>query len=285
MISQYNIEGAVNLDQNPCFDNPRTYPEFQQELQRFKDEMIGMVERNECKSFYKFGDGDYFFLRREGVGSAAPGRRALSKQYSQINHQEFVDGVRLNDYFSVEIYPENRRMFAELYPEVPVHWPAEYGYGLVANRWFFKTFKGKIGLIGGAAKMDLIKKLMEFPEYREFLGLDAFNDYISIPEKFACDDIAATERFVGEQLSKSTSSIFLMGIGHVKSALTHRMKKYKDAIYMDVGGGINALAGVVSLTRPYSGAWTNYRIQGYDYSQVDQMDYHDTAGRNEIVLG
>lgn len=284
MINIYKISGTENRDTHPCFLNPNSYPNFQNELELFKQKMIEMVNNQECKSFYKFGDGDYFFLRKDPVGSAAPGRRALSVDYSQIKHEEFLNGVLKNDFITVEIYPENRNMFHQIYPNAPIHFPAEYGYGLVANKWFFQTFKGKIGLIGGAAKMTLIKELMQHPQYQEYLGLNSFNDYISIPEKFACDNIDETERIVGEQLSNSTSDIFLMGIGHVKSALTHRMKKYKNAVYMDVGGGINAIAGVVSLNRPYSGQWTNYRLKNYDYSSVDQMDYFDTAGNQEIYL-
>lgn len=284
MIDLYKIEGATNLDTNPCFYNAGTYPEFQTQLEEYKNNLINMVSNNENKTFYKFGDGDYFFLRREAVGSAAPGKRALTKDYSQINHQEYLAGVPKNDFMTVEIYPENRNMFHSIFPDIKIDYPAEYGYGLVANKWFFKTFKGKIGLIGGAAKMNLIKELMKHEEYQKYLEIDRFNDYISIPEKFACDNLEETERFVGEQLAKSSSDIFLVGIGHVKNALTHRFKKYKKAVYVDVGGGINAIAGVVSLTRPYSGSWTKYRLKNYDYNQVDQMDYNDTAGTNEIYI-
>ena len=39
---------------------------------------------------------------------------------------------------------------------------AEYGYGLVSNKWFFKEFSGKIGLIGASEKLYLIEKLMKY---------------------------------------------------------------------------------------------------------------------------
>lgn len=284
MLDLYKIEGTQNNDTNPCFNDSNLYPNFQSQLGEFKSHLVDMVSKNENKTFYKFGDGDYYFLRQEHMGSATPGKRALSKDYSQINHQEFLDGVLKNDFVSVEIYPENRRMFNSIFPDRKIDYPAEYGYALVSNKWFFKTFNGKIGLIGGSEKINLIKELMRNEQYQNFLGIEKFNDYISIPEKFACDDIEQTEKMVGEQLLKSTSDIFLLGIGHVKSALTHRFKKYKKAVYVDVGGGINAIAGVVSLDRPYAGIWTNYRLKNYDYSKVDQMDYNDTAGRNDIYI-
>ena len=43
----------------------------------------------------------------------------------------------MNDYYTCEIYPENRKMFSEVIDR-DIDYPAEYGYGLVANKWFLK---------------------------------------------------------------------------------------------------------------------------------------------------
>tara|TARA_Y100000034_G_scaffold123963_1_gene171505 strand:+ start:3117 stop:3554 length:438 start_codon:yes stop_codon:yes gene_type:complete len=109
--------------------------------------------------------------------------------------------------------------------------------------------------------------------YKEELGLDNFNDYIHFPQKYACDDINSVEDFVGEQLKESNSDIFLLGMGHSKSALLYRFKKYTDAIFMDVGAGIDMIAGCINIRRPYAGDWTNYRIENYDYSKIDYLRY------------
>ena len=45
-----------------------------------------MREKNNL-TYYKFGDGDYYFLRKEPRGSAKPGRRALKRPYFLINHK------------------------------------------------------------------------------------------------------------------------------------------------------------------------------------------------------
>ena len=153
----YKIEGTKNNDQNPCFSNPDTDPNFQNKLVKFKSDLVNLVEKKESKTFFKFGDGDYFFLKAESVGSAGVGKRAISVNYNQINHQDFVQGSKMNDYYTCEIYPENRRMFSEVLPGISVDYPAEYGYGLVSNKWFFETFKGRIGLIGADKKIDLIQ--------------------------------------------------------------------------------------------------------------------------------
>jgi len=270
----YEIDNAVNLDQHSCFKNPDTYPDFQEHLKIFKKQLVKMVDNGESKTFYKFGDGEHYFLNRTHVGTASPGNRDLSKSYDEIKHEEFVDGVCKNDFITVEIYPENRAYFSALYPERKIDFPAEYSYGLVANKWLTKTFAGDLGIIGAKEKIDLIKIMMTKKEYQNYLGIDKFEDYINIPQKFVCDDIDETERIVANQLEKSKSKIFLLGIGLVKSALLHRLKKYKDAIFLDVGSSIDALAGIIDHDRPYMGEWKNYRISGYDYSKLDtSVDY------------
>ena len=268
-LNQYKIDDTINLDSNPCFQFNETYPKFQEDLDKFKLHLKQLVDNKESKTFYKFGDGDYYFLNRNEIGSAKPGNRALSESYDNINHQAFIDGSKLNDYYTCEIYPENRKMFEEVIDNRKV----EYGYGLVGNKWFFKEFSGKIGLIGASEKLYLIEELMKHNEYKEYLGLDNFNDYIHFPQKYACDDIDKVEEFVGNQLKESTSDIFLLGIGHSKSAILHRFKKYTNAIFMDVGAGIDMIAGSINVNRPYAGDWTNYRIKDYDYSKIDYLKY------------
>ena len=100
-----------------------------------------------------------------------------------------------------------------------------------------------------------------------------FSDYINFPQKFACDDINYVENFVSEQLKKSNSDIFLLGIGHAKSGVLHKFKKYTDAVFMDVGAGIDMIAGCINIKRPFAGSWVNYRIEGYDYTNVDYLRY------------
>jgi len=272
-LEKYKIEGTTNNDGNQCFGKEETYPKFKEELKEFKEKLSNLVDNKEGKTFYKFGDGDYYFLKAQSVGSAGIGKRALGKPYGQIDHKAFRDGAKLNDYYTCEIYPENRNLFSEVLQNIKINYPAEYGYGLVANKWFFKTFKGRIGIIGADSKIEIIKNLMNKKEYQEYLGLNKFNDYIKIPQKFACDDIDKTESMVEQQLKNSTSDIFLVGIGHVKSGLMHRLKKHKKAIYLDVGSGIDAIAGIIDIGRPYFGDWTNYKLRDYNYSEVDYLAY------------
>ena len=272
-LDMYKIDGTVNNDTDSSFENKDTYPNFQEQLLEFKELLVNLVDTNESKTFYKFGDGDYFFLKKQSVGSAAPGRRALSKSYLDIDHQQFVEGSKLCDYYTCEIYPLNRQRFSEVIDR-KIDYPAEFGYGLVANKWLLQTFAGKIGLIGANTKMNIIQNLIEAPQYQEYLGITKFEDYISLPQRFACDDLDATEKMVGDQLKNSTSKIFLMGMGHVKSGLIHRLKKYTDAVFLDVGASIDAIAGIIDVDRPFVADWVNYQIDEREmYDDVDLLAY------------
>lgn len=281
-LDLYKIEGTQNLDSHRCFSNPDTYPNFQEELDKFKSFLIELVDSQESKTFYKFGDGDYYFLKKQSVGSATPGKRALSKSYNAINHEQFVDGAQLCDFYTCEIYPENRKFFSEVIDK-KIDFPSEYGYGLVANKWLLQTFSGKVGLIGADRKLNIIQNLIESEQYQDYLGIQRFEDYISLPQQFACDDLDATEKIVGEQLKNSTSKIFLMGMGHVKSGLIHRLKNYTNAVFLDVGSSIDALAGIIDVERPFFGDWINYQIDELElYEGVDYLQYHG-KGKNVIL--
>jgi len=282
-LENYKIEGSINNDTDPCFHDVNTYPLFQEKMEEFKNLLIELVNTNESKTFYKYGDGDYFFLTKQSVGSAAPGKRALSRGYNNINHEQFVEGAQLCDYYTCEIYPTNKDRFEQVIDR-KIDFPAEYGYGLVANKWLFKQFSGKIGLIGADTKINIIENLMEAEQYQEYLGLEKFEDYVRLPQQFACDDIDATEKMVGEQLQKTSAKIFLMGMGHVKSGLIHRLKKYTDAVFLDVGSSIDAIAGIIDVNRPFFGDWTNYQINEPPlYEGVDFLQYDSSIGKHLVL--
>jgi hypothetical protein len=70
----------------------------------------------------------------------------------------------------------------------------------------------------------------------------------------------------------------------VKTALLHKFKRYKKAVYVDVGGGIDALAGCIKPDRPYAHDWVNYRIKGFDYSKIDTAGYFYSGFGNHKFL-
>jgi len=276
--NKYDIPGCRNTAREA---NIQFFPNFNENYESFKSLLINLVDTNSSKTFYKFSDGEYMFAKGISVGSTSKGHRDTNIGADSLDLSLFKDGIYKNDYYMVECYKQARDEFDEYFSDkTPI--PAEYSYGLIANRWLFKTFKGQIGIVGAKEKLELIQELLKYDEYKEYLGLDNFNDYIHFPQKYACDDINLVEEFIGNQLKESQSNIFLLGIGHSKSGILHKLKKYKDAVYMDVGAGIDNIAGCINIRRPYAGDWTNYRIKDYDYSQIDYLRYSGEG--KEVIL-
>lgn len=271
----YKITGTLNLDKHPVFKNPSAFPYFKIGYKRFKKNLSKNVYTQTAKTYYKFGDGDYHFLRGNQYGSAAPGNRALGRELNPEELGVFQARAQLADVYMCEIYPYIRLDFGKVIQTRKKVIPAEYAYAAVSSRWIFHEFKNNIGLIGSAQKLDLIKEMMAFREYQDYLGVEHFTDYIKIPQKFSCDDLPRRIEELRDQLSQSKSKIFLLGVGHLKSGILSELPKFKQAVYLDVGTGIDAIAGIIDPKRPYFGAWTNYFIPNHAlYHQLDLLNYN-----------
>ena len=270
MNNLFKINNTTYLDPPKEYNNFELYPNFQIKVEALKYQLKQNILQGKSETYFKFGDGDYYFLNKIPKGSAKPGKRALNKPYSKINHKPFLDGYLQNDNCTSLITYDNLSKFYKMFNEEP-DYPSEIIYGLTANKWVINNTTSKIGLIGAREKLNIIKDLMEYEQYKDYLGIDKFTDYIAIDQNFACDNLEKTKKNVRKQIEKSTSDLFLIGVGHVKSGLICELKKYKKAIYLDIGVGIDALAGLVNIYRPYFGEWTNFQISSKKrvYQKID----------------
>jgi hypothetical protein len=295
-------------------------------------------------SILRLGDGDYFFLRKIPYGSAKPGKRALIKDYNDIDISLFRSMLWQNDivspclekneknswvkYIIIEFLEKilqkiskkisfnfkNVRatraldicfgIFSSFKP-IPLlvtkihsykkgsiyldkankiihksYIPFEAMYALVSTKWIFRNYKDEIGIIASAEKNSVIKELMKHTEYKNYIGTDNFTEYIDVPAKGAADDVMNLGRQIGEKIKNSKTKIYLVGAGSSKLALMPLLKNYSDAVFIDVGCGIDAIAGIVCQERPYFAEWTNYRVRTYDYSKIDFMDQGNPAWDN-----
>ena len=272
----YNIPGSRNLNWNPVYRLESNYPDFQIELQRFKAKLVNEIKSGKSVSYLKFGDGDYYFLKGQPVGSAAPGKRAISRELTFSELSDYQSNSKKADNYLCEIDFQNRRFFKEIF-SVSDPIPAEFVYGLTANHWLTQL-PFKIGIIGADKKIEIIRQLMKFPKYQNYLGLKEFADYIEIPQKFACDDLNKRLIELDKQLLNSDADLFLVGVGHLKSGIMSELTKMKNAVYLDIGSGIDALAGLIDAKRPYFGSWVNHRIRNDDlYQDVDLLQYESNS--------
>lgn len=249
--------------------------DFEAQLKEFKNDIVENVEKQRGFTLLKFGDGDFYFLRSIALGSASPGTRAISRPLSKQELRAYGKAIHSADKLLCELIPTNRFMFSKIFGRRKPDYPAEFVYGLIADGWFTRTFRGKIGLIGSESKLRLIKKLLRFTEYQAYLGVDDFEDYIPIPDKFAGDNADELIQSVGNLLREAKSDIFLVGVGHVKAALIPALKRFRNAVFVDVGSGIDALAGIIDTDRPYMARWRNYQLIGDNsYASLDYLHFN-----------
>lgn len=318
---------------------------LQKSFNELTDFIHTRVSNKKGASIVRVGDGDYFFLRQLPVGSATPGKRALTTTYDKIDTNLFRNLFWQNDKITISLEKHDHKSWMKfiivdfvekviskfiirrplkptqrartsyiidklitpitlfgIIPSIVSYIyslkrrgvylnqankiirneviPLEAVYALVSTKWIFKNFKNQIGIIAGENKLSLIKTLMQSKGYQEYLGTDTFTDYIGIPEKGAADNILSLAESLGKKIQNSKARIFLVGAGSAKIALLPLLRHYNNAVFIDVGCGIDAIAGIVCQDRPYFAEWTNYRLKDYDYSKIDFMDQGNPSWNN-----
>ncbi len=307
----YSIEGTKCLHKEQsrgAYKNKTFWPTFQEDINNFKEKLLEHRKKHSPFSLLRIGHSEFSLFNTivpdKGKIGNLRGRHSNGKEKKK-DHIYYYESLLNTDYITTQIGYDFKDWLNTLhnYKNQYIHYktenkldellanpllltnnnqeysikqvidmPLDIIYGLVANKWFFKTFKNKIGLIGSEHKINVIKVLMKRQEYREYLGTDCFTDYISIPQRAALND-PNLEANLEKALKASTCDIFLCGMGVSKLRIFYRIKDIRNCIYIDVGCGICAIAGMVDIRRPYMGLWKNYRLKGYDYSKVEQIDW------------
>jgi len=282
MHTIYNIPGTTYLEPNKEYSDETIYPNFQENYILFKEILKREANQKINNTYYKFGDGDYLLFKNEKFGSTKPGVRDIKRSIKSLNIKEIQNAAHNHDKYFCEII--NFFMFNEVL-NVKLDFPAEYLYASVANKWFFKNFK-KITLIGSETKLELISELMKFRQYREYLGVDNFHDLISIPQTGALSNSKKIYKKIKGSVQKSDPDIFLAGIGLSQNNLLLDIKKEINSPIVSIGSGIDAIAGVIDIYRPYFGSWINFRLKSSNiYKKIkDPVLFSTSKGSNVIEI-
>jgi len=341
-ISTNNESHRIDLSSRSFFSYGKEPIQF--EFKKLTDEIKYCIANRKSLSILRASDGDYFFLNKIAIGSASPGRRALTVSYDQIDMGLFRSMFWHNDVVTFNLGPGTitswrsyimmelvAKLFNKVFKKTPIilnNKEIRYGfniiskyltflnilptlsiwlysfrrgkkyfekahnltlgnnpscesvYSLITTKWLFKNYKNDIGIIAGKEKLEIIKELAKKKEYCQYVGIDSFADYIDIPQKGAADDIRSLSLSLSERISKSKAKIFLVGAGSSKVALIPLLQTYSDAVFIDVGAGVDALAGIVCQDRPFFADWVNYRLKDKDYSKIDFMDQGNPAWKD-----
>lgn len=272
----YDLPGTIDKNNNrkdKSYQNSNTWSTYQKDYQDFLDYLLN---NQDAKVLIRVYDGEFLFLLGQKKWNIP--KRHVSVELTQKFLQPFKENVLKCDKFCshLTVMPGGsmHHLYTQVFSNRKIDYPMEFNYAIVINKWIFKNFKNQIGLIGGCHKIKVIKELMKRKEYRDYLGIDYFTNYIEVPEKYGCDNPEDLEKSLKNQLIQSNpnTKIYLFGIGICKMAVANKFKEFYPATYIDIGGTMSGLAGFLSVTRPYAAKWLNYRIKGYYYSNVDPID-------------
>lgn len=309
MIDLYKIDGTSNNDPEQHRDrymDSTFWPSFQDDLRKLKETLIEKNKNNKSLTVLRMGHAEHClfnmlvpFPKKGSIITNRPIPRHYSKQQSYDTWIKCLESISESDYITTQIGDDfynwiwdlihyknvylkykndddlrtlfsNLRLFSENYDvNEKYDFPLDIIYGLIANKWILKTFKNQIGFIGNENKLNVIKELIQYEEYQNYLETDYFLEYISIPQQRAIEN-ENIENEIFERLKESTCKIFLVGAGVCKLKFFYKLKEIRpDGIFIDIGHGIDAIAGLADYNRPYFGSWQNYRLKDYNYNGID----------------
>lgn len=269
MIEQYKLPGTSNIHEEQLkgieYNDPNFWPTFQEDWKQFLD----IIKTNKNCVIMRIYDGELYFLQRKQIGNIP--KRHCNQNLKTKDLEPFKNGINNVDYLCIQLNIGMMGRYKTMFSR-KIDFPMEFCYSIVANKWIFKQFPNSIALIGGHEKMRIIQDLMKYEEYRNYLGVNEFTDYISVPERFASNEPNKILNEIQDKIKNSKAKIFLFGIGICKMAIAPKFKELHNGTFIDVGCGMSALAGFGAIDRPYFGSWINYRIKNYDFRNTDKMD-------------
>lgn len=230
-------------------------------------------------SLVRLGDSEMLFMDGKMVGNIVK-RSFLTNDVSQFDLNLYREFTLKNDFVSVgDIYFLKKFLSFDIPKEKQII-SVECVYQLIASKLLFYVLNGyKVGVIGAYEKIEIIKKLMSYAEYREYLGLNRIIEYIQIPQKGASKDYIKTMSKIEEQIS-GRADVYLVGISVAKLIILPKLRDKYCKVFIDIGVGIDAIAGVIPNTKPFFGNWVNYKLRDFDYSRVNFFSDQKHAKKN-----
>ena len=310
MISLYKIDNTSNIhpEQNrDRYTDPNFWPYFKEDMENFKQKLINSNNNNTALLVLRMGHAEHclfnFLVPYNKKGSIIT-NGILTRHYTGNQSIEtwikLLESISESDYVTTQIGDDFRNWiwdlihYKNIYLEFkknnnlnelfnnPILFSKNYNnnenmdmpldiiYGLIANKWLLKTFSNQIGFIGNDIKLSIIENLIKYPEYQKYIENDKFLNYIKIPQKCALEN-DNLENYIYNEIKNSSCKIYFIGAGVSKLKFFHNLKKIKsNGIFIDIGHGLDAIAGLAEHTRPYFGSWQNYKLKNYDYSSVDK---------------
>lgn len=236
--------------------------------------LIGkLLHENKSFTLVRLGDSEMMFLDGKMIGNIVK-RSFLSDDVSKFDLDFYKTKTIENDFVCIH----DKVFMKNLMPDINISNESkeisfETMYQFVATKLLFYILKGyKVGIIGADKKLAVIKELMMYEEYQNYLGVDSFIEYIGIPQKGASNDYKKTMKMIEDQMT-GEADIYLVGMSVVKLVVLPELKNKYNKTFIDIGVGVDAIAGIIPNTKSYFANWVNYRLINYNYSDINFFKY------------
>lgn len=236
-------------------------------------------------SFIRLGDGEAYFLQGRAIGNI-PKRHLITKDIGELDLNRWKTNLLLNDVLMYDISWSLRKLWTPVtgITKHSDYFPLVAIYISLATRELFRSLDGEsVGIIGPSSKLKLVRKLLTYPAYREYLSFNGFDQYIEVPQKGACDNVEKVLDSISSQIGGNVCRAYLVGTGIAKLFLLSQLKRRHPAVYVDIGGGLDALGSIISREKPYFADWVNFRLKAYDYSGLDILWKTKTMKTNGFI--
>lgn len=286
---KYKIENAATIAPKDLLylKNPFLTPlSFEHYCSQLLDEIRTSLISKQGYSAIRLGDGEAFFLRGDFKGNVISRHFSSLSAAEAANRDEWRRRLLGNDLLTFDVANYLREPWRFLFPQVKNEFfPINIIYGLIASRRLFRLFpSASFGIIGAAEKLSLISRLCLSQDYRDYLGVSQpFQVYVPIPQRHSCDRIDDLEHTVLSTVNQAPKcDIYLLGMGISKIYLMQPLRQETSSIVLDIGHGMDALAGIVPLSRSFMGDWTNYRYPGVNLENLDLLTERGIRKYNRV---
>lgn len=275
-----NINTRDNVEHKYVFRNFGFNASY--ELLRLLFEIEEDLHNNRPFCYLRMGDGEMYYLNSNIHGNLIK-RHGVDKK-NLHNRKELIHLILKCKYLLTFKNPSFKYLLPNEVKKSNTY-DVYCNYQLVSSRILFSLIRNlKIGVIASSNKIELIKKLIQNEEYRRYVRINQIHEYIGIPEKNSGNNFQNTYDIIDEEY-KDECDIYLVGIGISKMYVLPKLYEKYNKTFIDIGSGIDALAGTISNTRSYFGNWVNYKLKNHDYTKIDGItdDKYSYNVRNNTI--
>ena len=281
---KYRIDGATTYNWRDLIDLKKPWL-LDRPLECYYKILEKEIERalEQCAPYtvLRLNDGEAYFLQGKLHGNVIRRHLTNPKNY---NPSEWRERLWRNNRLTFHISPRMRRLWTPVIGKDVMRsfFPMHAVYALVATRRLFQVCgTAKVGFVGAHEKLLLIEELLSYGRYREYLGIRGNCGFYAVPQTGACNEPRELTADLLTRMRTDPSDVYLVGMGIAKIYALPELCEELGGVFLDVGHGLDAIAGIVPKDKQFFGSWTNFKVSPDSYRDVEMLGQKLSTARIE----